>query len=100
MGIEGVCSCTFFECLYFFHFLTTASLFLQVFEWFNITYVLNVTPTCPNNFEGAGVVYKRIPVSDTGTQKLSNKFTEAFEYIGKKNGGRKIRGGEGRRGEC
>ncbi|XP_011410132.1 PREDICTED: dual specificity protein phosphatase 6-like [Amphimedon queenslandica] len=60
-----------------------------VFDWFNITYVLNVTPTCPNNFEGAGVVYKRIPVSDTGTQKLSNKFTEAFEYIEeirKKNG--------------
>ena len=45
--------------------------------------MLNVTPTCPNSFEGVGVVYKRIPVSDTGTQKLSNKFSEAFEYVGK-----------------
>jgi dual specificity MAP kinase phosphatase len=52
-----------------------------VFDLFNINHVLNVTPLCPNQFEGVGVVYKRIPVSDTGTQKLSNKFSEAFQYI-------------------
>lgn len=53
----------------------------EVFDWFNIRYVLNVTPSCPNRFEGKGVNYKRIPVSDTGTQKLSNKFEEAFQFI-------------------
>ena len=49
---------------------------------FNIKYVLNVTPLCPNHFEREGVIYKRIPVKDTGSQKLSDKFKEAFVFIG------------------
>ena len=37
-----------------------------------MTYVLNVTATCPNFYEEEkGFVYKRIAVSDTSTEKLS-----------------------------
>ena len=49
---------------------------------YNIGYVLNVTPKCPNMFEDEGIVYKRIAVSDTGSQKLSHHFLEAFDFIG------------------
>ena len=48
-------------------------------------YILNVTTKCPNYYEedeGAGFVYKRIAVTDTGTQKLSQHFREAFDFIG------------------
>ena len=49
---------------------------------YNIGYILNVTPKCPNVFEGEGMVYKRIAVSDTGSQKLVHHFPEAFDFIG------------------
>lgn len=59
----------------------------QVFDAFKIRYVLNVTPTCPNYFEeeGGDLTYMRIAVTDTGTQKVSDKFQEAFDFIGKKH---------------
>lgn len=44
--------------------------------------MLNVTPKCPNHFEDKDVKYKRISVIDTGSQKLSNYFQEAFEFVG------------------
>lgn len=44
--------------------------------------MLNVTPTCPNCFEDGGVNYLRISVTDTGSQKLSDRFQEAFDFIG------------------
>ena len=58
-------------------------IFSQVFDGFKINYVLNVTPNCPHYFEEEDVTYMRIAVTDTGTQKLSDKFQEAFEFIGK-----------------
>ena len=45
--------------------------------------MLNVTPKCPNQFEDQDVTYKRISVIDTGSQKLSNYFQEAFAFVGK-----------------
>ena len=54
----------------------------EVLEECGVTYVLNVTATCPNFYEEEkGFVYKRIAVSDTSTEKLSQHFTEAFEFI-------------------
>ena len=48
-------------------------------------YILNVTTKCPNYFEGEKeFVYKRIAAIDTGTQKLSQHFSEAFDFIGKR----------------
>ncbi len=55
----------------------------QVMQEFKIKHILNVTPKCPNHFEGEDFRYKRIAVSDTGSQKLSHYFQEAFEFIGK-----------------
>jgi dual specificity MAP kinase phosphatase len=44
----------------------------EVLEEFGVKYILNVTANCPNYFEEEQrFVYKRIAVSDTGTQKLS-----------------------------
>ena len=57
----------------------------QVFRDFGIGYVLNVTPKCPNHFEDRNIVYKRIVAADTGSQKLSHNFMEAFEFIGTTN---------------
>ena len=61
----------------------------QVLQEFGVKYILNVTTKCPNYHEGeegesggAGFVYKRIAVTDTGTQKLSQHFEEAFHFIG------------------
>ena len=57
---------------------------LQVLQEFGVKYILNVTTKCPNYFEGEKeFVYKRIAAIDTGTQKLSQHFSEAFEFIGK-----------------
>lgn len=54
----------------------------EVLQEFGVRYILNVTANCPNYFEeDDGFVYKRISVSDTGTQKLSQHFSEAFEFI-------------------
>ena len=44
--------------------------------------MLNVTPKCPNLFEDQDVTYKRISVIDTGSQKLSSYFQEAFAFVG------------------
>ena len=42
-----------------------------------------MTPLCPNYFEhDARIQYKRIAVQDTGSQKMSNFFNEAFDFIG------------------
>jgi hypothetical protein len=42
-----------------------------------------VTPQCENYFEEKKeITYMRIAVTDTGSQKLSHKFQEAFEFIG------------------
>ena len=49
---------------------------------FKIKYILNVTPKCPNHFEKESLVYKRIAVADTGSQKLSVHFFDAFKFIG------------------
>jgi len=54
----------------------------EVISDFKVKYVINVTPKCPNHFEKENLVYKRIAVTDTGSQKLSNHFFEAFEFIG------------------
>ena len=59
-----------------------SSLHYQVFEEFKIKYVLNMTPLCPNYFESDSIRYKRIAVMDTGSQKMSNFFNEAFDFIG------------------
>ena len=70
-------------------------------------YVLNVTTKCPNYYEEEkDFVYKRIAVIDTGTQKLSQHFMEAFEFIGERGEGGAVlqnvfdvwgdRGGRGR----
>ncbi len=54
----------------------------EVLEEFGVKYVLNVTAECPNYYEEEkGFVYKRVAVNDTGTQKLSEHFTEAFAFI-------------------
>jgi len=43
-----------------------------------------VTPTCDNYFEKSReITYFRIAVIDTGSQKLSDRFQEAFDFIGK-----------------
>ena len=48
-------------------------------------YILNVTTKCPNyHEEDKEFEYKRIAVTDTGTQKLSQHFREAFEFIGER----------------
>ena len=65
-------------------------------------YILNVTTKCPNyHEEDKEFEYKRIAVTDTGTQKLSQHFREAFEFIGEhlREGGREggIGGREGGR---
>lgn len=57
----------------------------QVMQEFRIKHILNVTPKCPNHFETGDFRYKRIAVSDTGSQRLSNYFQEAFQFIGKVN---------------
>ena len=45
--------------------------------------MLNVTPTCENYFENnKDITYLRIAVIDTGSQKLSDRFQEAFDFIG------------------
>ena len=49
---------------------------------FSVRYVLNVTPGCPNYFEGDSVHYLRISVTDTGSQKLISHFPAAFAFIG------------------
>lgn len=49
---------------------------------FKVKYILNVTPKCPNHFEKENMVYKRIAVADTGSQKLSVHFFDAFKFIG------------------
>ena len=54
----------------------------QVLHEFGVRYILNVTTKCPNYYEDEEFVYKRIAVTDTGTQKLSQHFREAFEFIG------------------
>jgi hypothetical protein len=47
-----------------------------------VKYILNVTTKCPNyHEEDKEFEYKRIAVTDTGTQKLSQHFREAFEFI-------------------
>ena len=56
---------------------------MQVLRSFKIQSILNVTPKCPNYFEDQNVTYMRIAVADTGSQKLSQHFKEAFAYIGK-----------------
>lgn len=53
----------------------------EVFDVFKIKFVLNITSTCQNCFEGKGITYMRIAVTDTGTQKLSDRFQGAFEFI-------------------
>ena len=57
----------------------------QVLDEFNIKYVLNVTMSCDNYFEDKGITYKRIAVKDSGSQKLTDKFQEAFAFIGKRH---------------
>ena len=53
----------------------------EVLLEFGVSYILNVTTDCPNYFESDhGFVFKRIPVLDTGTQKLSLHFSEAFQF--------------------
>eukprot|EP00050_Salpingoeca_kvevrii_P013147 m.27013 g.27013 ORF g.27013 m.27013 type:complete len:343 (+) comp4702_c0_seq1:881-1909(+) len=54
-----------------------------------ITAILNMTPNCPNHFEGI-FEYKNIPVRDTWNQNLANYFEDAFNFINrcKENGGR------------
>lgn len=53
----------------------------EVLRSFKIQSILNVTPKCPNYFEDQNVTYMRIAVADTGSQKLSQHFKEAFAYI-------------------
>ena len=61
-------------------------------------YILNVTTKCPNyHEEDKEFEYKRIAVTDTGTQKLSQHFRDAFEFIGEplREGGREDSEGVG-----
>ncbi|NWI16559.1 DUS4 phosphatase, partial [Crypturellus soui] len=46
-----------------------------------ITALLNVSPDCPNHFEGH-YQYKSIPVEDNHKADISSWFMEAIEYIG------------------
>ena len=55
----------------------------ETFKSFNVSYILNITPRCPNYFESdSRYKYKRIIANDTGSQKLIDHFEEAFQFIG------------------
>ena len=47
-----------------------------------VTHVLNVTSHSPCHYEKEGILYKRLPASDSGQQNLAQYFKEAFEFIG------------------
>ena len=47
-----------------------------------ITHILNVTAHLPLHFESDGIIYKRLPASDSGSQNLKQYFDEAIEFIG------------------
>lgn len=47
-----------------------------------ITHILNVTAHLPTVFENEGLVYKRLPASDSCYQNLTQYFHEAFSFIG------------------
>ena len=46
-----------------------------------VTHILNVTSHLPNHFEKDGLVYKRLPATDSCHQNLSQYFQEAFAFI-------------------
>jgi dual specificity MAP kinase phosphatase len=46
-----------------------------------VTHILNVTALLPLHFESDGIVYKRLPASDSGSQNLKQYFMEAIEFI-------------------
>ncbi|NWX92782.1 DUS4 phosphatase, partial [Nothoprocta pentlandii] len=54
-----------------------------------ITALLNVSPDCPNHFEGH-YEYKSIPVEDNHKADISSWFMEAIEFIGEGPGGRAV----------
>ena len=48
-----------------------------------VTYVLNVSMTCPKPAHIQDSHFLRIPVNDNYSEKLLPHFHEAFQFIGK-----------------
>jgi len=46
-----------------------------------VTHILNVTNHLPLHFENEGIVYKRLPATDSGSQNLKQYFSEAIQFI-------------------
>lgn len=46
-----------------------------------VTHIINVTSQLPLHFENEGIVYKRLPASDSGSQNLKQYFQEAIAFI-------------------
>jgi protein-tyrosine phosphatase len=54
---------------------------LQQLTEFGITHILNVTAHIPLHFEDNGILCKRLPASDSGSQNLKQYFDEAISFI-------------------
>jgi len=46
-----------------------------------VTHILNVTSHLPLSFENEGIIYKRLPATDSGSQNLKQYFSEAISFI-------------------
>jgi hypothetical protein len=46
-----------------------------------VTHIINVTSQLPLHFETDGIVYKRLPASDSGSQNLKQYFQDAIAFI-------------------
>lgn len=58
---------------------------LQLLRALGATRVLNVTSQLPGYHEERGIIYRKIPASDSGQQNLKQYFQEAFEFIGERS---------------
>lgn len=54
---------------------------LERLKELGVTHIINVTSQLPLHFEEDGIVYKRLPASDNGSQNLKQYFQEAIEFI-------------------
>jgi dual specificity MAP kinase phosphatase len=53
----------------------------ESFSALNIKAVINVTPDLPNSFEDEGVVYLRLPITDSMNEDISKFFQTTWEFI-------------------
>ena len=54
-----------------------------ILQSMGVTYVLNVSMTCPKPAHIQDSHFLRIPVNDNYSEKLLPHFHEAFQFIGK-----------------